>query len=303
MIASAPTRTRRWIVRKVRRLVGTDHVVHLLDRQADLIARTITDGPRPRPSSEAEGRDVSLSGSEVLTELNGDPVIFPADLLPYILHTKVSPPDADVLQFLFETPHYWWIRQRLHPGANVLDIGANIGLFSIMMARQIKYGVTGWVQAFEPSPRSRGDLQRMLASNHIDHVAVYPYAVSDRCGKATFLDVTTEDVTRESSHLDAVGPADGTGSLPHNAVEVETIDVDTFCDRIRFNPQLIKIDVEGAEFLVLEGARRCILTHKPFLVIEIHPDARGDFDHQRLRRYLDQYDYRYHHQGKVYYCE
>ena len=91
--------------------------------------------------------------------------------------------------------------------------------------------------------------------------------------------------------------------MPHDAVEVETIDVDTFCEYAQFNPQMIKVDVEGAEFLVLEGARRCIATNKPFLVIEIHPDDNGDFDHDRLRRFLDEYGYRYHHQGKVYYCE
>ena len=48
-------------------------------------------------------------GSEVMTEVNGDPVIFPEDLLPFINHTTVSPPGPQVPLFLFETPHYSWI--------------------------------------------------------------------------------------------------------------------------------------------------------------------------------------------------
>jgi FkbM family methyltransferase len=231
--------------------------------------------------------------------VNGDPVIFPRDLLPFIDHTTVSGADAEVPLFLFETPHYAWIRSRLYQGGSVLDVGSNIGLFAIMMARQIKYGVTGWVHAFEPSPQSRSDLSRMLATNHITNVNVRGEAVSDRSGKAVFLDVQTDNVTRESSHLAEIAPC----ALPQNRVEVDTIDLDTFTERYNIYPQLIKIDVEGAEFLVLEGARSCIERHKPLLVIEIHPNEAGIFDHERLCRYLDQYHYRYHHQGKIYYCE
>ncbi len=283
-------RAKRWLVRNVRRLVGTEQILQSLNQE-----RVLTSRQRLAPAAPAD--------SQVLTEVNGDPVIFPKDLLPFIEHTLVSPPNAELRQFLVETPHYYWIRQRLHVGATVLDVGSNIGLFAIMMARQIQYGVTGWVYAFEPSPIVRRDLQRMLACNGIENVAVFGQAVSDRCGEAVFLDVRTENVTRESSHLAEVGAEDGNSAFPEDRVAVETIDLDTFIDRYSLCPQLFKIDVEGAEFLVLEGARKSIAKHKPLLVIEIHPDKTGVFDHARLRRFLDEYEYRYHHQGKIYYCE
>ena len=55
-----------------------------------------------------------------------------------------------------------------------------------MMARQIKYGVTGWVHAFEPSPRSRLDMTRMLECNHITNVAVHAEAVAAAMARLSF---------------------------------------------------------------------------------------------------------------------
>ena len=306
---SAQMRTKRWIVRNVRRLVGTEQILQTLHHQPNLFSHRLEEvasvDARSRPDSMSQGPSshVPQDDLEVRAEVNGEPVLFPKDLLPYVNHTDVSLPGAEVPLFLFETPHYWWIHQRLHVGAVVLDVGANIGLFAIMMARKIRYGRTGWVHAFEPSPRSRQDLYRMLATNQITNVSVHPEAVSDRCGKAVFLDVETENVTRESSHLAMVSSENGSSPLPQARVEVDTIDLDTFVKRHNLYPQLIKIDVEGAEFLVLEGAQRTIERHKPMLVIEIHPNGDGVFDHERLRRFLDLYRYRYHDQGKTYYCE
>ena len=143
----------------------------------------------------------------------------------------------------------------------------------------------------------------MLTCNQIPNVTVHAEAVADRCGKATFHDIQTNNVTREASHLSMPGREGFGGSLPQSPVEVDTIDLDTFTEKHSFNPQLIKIDVEGAEFLVLEGARRCIERHRPTLVIEIHPDEHGRFDTERLHAYLEEYGYVYYRKDKTYYCE
>jgi hypothetical protein len=79
--------------------------------------------------------------------------------------------------------------------------------------------------------------------------------------------------------------------------------VDTFVERHTVNPELIKIDVEGAEFLVLEAARRSVERYRPLLGIEIHPDEIGVFDSERLHRFLGQYGYPYRRRDKIYYCE
>jgi FkbM family methyltransferase len=300
---------RRWLIRNVRRLVGNEQIMQTLHRQSELISSRLPGGPTTParttadPITQETASPVAPSDPNVLVHVNGDPLIFPKDLLCYIDHTRVSAPDADVPLFLIETPHYCWIRERLHVGANVLDVGANLGLFSIMMAKQVKYGVTGWVHAFEPSPRSRHDLGRLLACNQVTNVAVWAEAAADRRGKAVFHDLRVDNVNREASHLLGCGNEKFTGSLPKDRIEVDTIDLDSFVEQYSINPQLIKIDVEGAEFLVLEGARRCIEQYRPLLVIEVHPDETGVFDGERLHRFLDQYGYQYRRQDKIYYCE
>ena len=128
-------------------------------------------------------------------------------------------------------------------------------------------------------------------------------AVSDTCGEAVFYDITAGDVRREASHLDTLGRSGFLEELDHQEVRVPTVNLDVYVQRQGLTPRLVKIDVEGAEFLVLEGARRSVAAHRPRLVIEIHPDERGGFDHGKMEAYLKEYSYHYRWQDKTYYCE
>jgi FkbM family methyltransferase len=237
----------------------------------------------------------------VLIDMNGDLIWLPSDLLRFLWHTHLPAEPAFIPHFLAETPHYVWIRDRLRPGDVALDCGANLGLFTTMMAERVTS--IGAVHAFEPSPGARTDLERVLRLNQLTWVIVNPCAVADECGEATFCDVTETDVRREASHLQASDRAVFTASLAHHEVRVPVTTLDHYVAERDIRPRLIKIDVEGAEFEVLEGGRSCIRDCRPLLVIEIHADASGKFDHPRLRRYLDEYDYRYDCQDKTYYCE
>lgn len=233
--------------------------------------------------------------------LNGDPLWLPDDLLKFVTHTNVARP-GEPIQLLAETSHYLWVRDRLRVGDSALDLGANIGLFAAMMARRVKYGQVGWVHALEPSPKVCADLVRVLHANGIDNVCAVPKAVSDRAGWAEFTDIRADNVNREGSHLSAFDAARPSGP-DTDRVRVETVTIDGYLALSGLRPALIKIDVEGAEFLALEGGRKFIADEHPLLVIEIHPDASGVFDHARLRRFLDEYGYTYRHRDKTYYCE
>jgi FkbM family methyltransferase len=236
-----------------------------------------------------------------LIELNGDLLWMPADLLRYLWHTRVKEHPLFLLHFLAETLHYQWIRERLAPGDAALDCGANMGLFSTMMAARVR--PWGSVHAFEPSPGARRDLFRVLKLNQIPGVAVNACALSDACGEATFCDMLAGDVRREASHLNLLDRPNVANRSEHQMVTVPTRTLDAYVAEKQLVPRLVKIDVEGAEFLVLEGARQCVAAHKPMLVIEIHPDEQGFFDHGRLKAYLEQYGYRYEWKEKTYFCD
>jgi FkbM family methyltransferase len=171
-----------------------------------------------------------------------------------------------------------------------------------MMGTRVRYGLVGVVHAFEASPSAFQDLSRVILLNGLANVAIHNVAVANKPGKLAFIDLQTDSVTRESSHLADIGPdtQDAEGR-----VEVEAISLDSFAAQHpgQVRPRLIKIDVEGAEFLVLEGARQLIGETHPYLCIEIHPNAAGVFDHARLRQYLDGFGYKYTHRDKTYYCE
>jgi FkbM family methyltransferase len=312
---------KRWCLRQLRRAVGTQPLLDALARQKKWAESSALDNGQASPLETAaiaemekflghlvdpHGDDQALGfrrdQSPCLIDMNGDLLWIPGDLLQFLWHTRVAGRPAMLPHFLAETPHYLWIREQIRPGDTVLDCGANLGLFSTMMARRV--GPQGRVHAFEPSPGSSRDLARVLVLNGLaQQVVINVAAVSDACGEAVFYDVTVGDVRREASHLDALGRSGLVGGLDHQEVRVPTVTLDDYIQRQDLAPRLVKIDVEGAEFLVLEGARRSVAAHHPLLVIEIHPDERGEFDHGRLEAYLLQYGYRHRWQDKTYYCE
>jgi FkbM family methyltransferase len=252
-------------------------------------------------------RDTGLSDEElgfrrsecpILTQFNGDPFWMYADVLPYLWHVVQLPIQSLTLQIQAETDQYNWVRERLAPGDEVYDVGANVGFFTNMMSRRV--GALGKVRAFEPNPPVFEDLRRIVILNQLTNVDLYPVAVSDSEGGAVFNQILSGDVTREASGL-AVGGHNQT-ILP-SAISVATTTLDLVQAATPTPPSLIKIDVEGAEFHVLRGMRRVLAEHHPKLVIEFHLDSAGCFDHLTMEDFLKTYDYKFRVMGKSYFCE
>lgn len=145
-------------------------------------------------------------------------------------------------------------------GATVLDIGANVGAYTLLFASWV--GARGRVFAFEPATASRTGLLRHLAINGLsDRAIVSAEAVTDVSGEAAFVDAETHGDNRIVSR-----PG------PHTSV-VPSVSIDDFCARARVMPDVIKIDVEGAELAALRGARRTIAARGATLAlfVELHP--------------------------------
>jgi FkbM family methyltransferase len=153
----------------------------------------------------------------------------------------------------------------LRPGSVVLDIGANIGLYSLLGSETIEKA--GKILAFEPEPLTYQALLRNLKLNKSDNVKTFPIALSDHQGRIR-LSVPTE-VRAQYSYGDSylsIDPAKHDD--PAAPIECRRLD-DVLADEGIDHVDLIKIDVEGAEHLCLKGAERLLSgSSKPVILME-----------------------------------
>jgi FkbM family methyltransferase len=146
----------------------------------------------------------------------------------------------------------------LRPGDCVIDIGANVGYFTLVAARLV--GPGGCVHAFEPSPEVLPWLQANADLNPSANIRVHGQAVTDRCGQVRFY-TAAADRTGYSSIRNL-------GCQTASAAMVPAITLDSMLPELP-RVRLVKIDVEGAELLVLRGMRELIRRDRPFLIIEL----------------------------------
>jgi FkbM family methyltransferase len=175
------------------------------------------------------------------------------------------------LQFSHDIPYEphltTLIGETVRAGSVFVDVGANIGFFTVLAARCASPG--GFVLAFEPHPGARAQLQQLVAMNGLDHVVtVAAAALSDRSAPGAPLFTTADSVL---SSLDpALAPLGDTYPLL-TRVEVPVSTLDEWLEAA--GPpwtgrtiDLIKIDVEGVEERVLRGMTRT-LARNPSLVL------------------------------------
>lgn len=154
------------------------------------------------------------------------------------------------------------------PGAVVCDIGAHLGYFSLLMAQRI--GRNGLCLAFEPNQANYARLMQTVAANRLDNLRVVPAAVAAQSGPIRF----AVHANSLMGHLH--DPADN-GAAPGEVLHYDTVSAVSLDDYWSENsfPALtfIKIDVEGAEETVLQGAEGLLRAQRPVLLIEVHHSA------------------------------
>jgi FkbM family methyltransferase len=164
------------------------------------------------------------------------------------------------------------IRSSLKPGAVVIDIGANIGYYTLMSAACV--GARGKVIAFEPSSDNCALLKMSLRKNNFDNVLIHSKAVADKNGLASF------------SMDDSNGTISQNREMAHSVL-VATVALDTYLqDEPRID--LIKIDIEGAEGLALNGMKRILRQHRPIILTEFNPNALRKTSDMSPEDFLDQ---------------
>jgi FkbM family methyltransferase len=155
----------------------------------------------------------------------------------------------------WELPNQKRFASRLRPGDVVYDIGAHVGLYTLLSSGIV--GPTGHVYAFEPFPRNAEYLRNHIKLNRFTNCTVIEGAVSGRVGSLHF----------DPTDLNAAGHLSESGAL-----EVETTSIDDFCSSAR-PPNAIKINAEGAEMDVLTGGRHTIAKHLPLIFLSTHSES------------------------------
>jgi FkbM family methyltransferase len=157
-----------------------------------------------------------------------------------------------------------FLEANVKPGGVVLDLGANVGFFSLVCAALV--GSQGRVVAYEPFPGNAAALRRNVALNRLTTVEVVQAAIAREAGTAIF----------------SVGLSDQDGSLLKRAgagnISVATVGIDDEMRRLGLQPTLIKIDIEGAEVDAIGGMTETLETARPVVVCEMHQTVH-DPDH------------------------
>lgn len=145
----------------------------------------------------------------------------------------------------------------LEPGMTAVDVGANVGFFSVLMSRAV--GNAGKVLAFEPLPHALERLLENLRINDVTNVTVTEQAVSAESGTARF-----HPGPREHTSISSMLPVSGGGP----PIEVSCTTLDASLANVDV-VDVMKIDVEGAEAMVIEGAAQ-VLSRVRYIVAEIN---------------------------------
>ena len=141
----------------------------------------------------------------------------------------------------------------IKPGKVVFDIGAHAGYYTLLSS--VIVGAEGKVLAFEPNPCNYRNLVNNVKINRLGNVEMLETAVSDENGHSFF----------ES------GSGTGTGRLTsEGCIKVRTVRLDDLVVERNIRPDFMKIDTEGAEMLVLRGARQVLIESRPTLFLSTH---------------------------------
>lgn len=186
---------------------------------------------------------------------------------PFWLPATSSALNRDILlRGAYEPEAIALFRSLLKPGMTVYDVGANIGYYTVLAAEAV--GPTGQVFALEPDPRNVEIINRNLRARRLHNVVVAEVAVSDHDGELNLhfsksnpsvnsLSRANTDATEATESYSQVVPGTALDSLlaRHGGIE----------------PDILKIDVQGAELLAFRGAKRLLAAPGLRILLEFWP--------------------------------
>jgi FkbM family methyltransferase len=153
------------------------------------------------------------------------------------------------------------IRCHVKPGMRAIDIGAHLGYHALLLKKQV--GAQGEVICFEPLSDNRSRLQRNLQLNgYGDSVRIEPMAVADRVALRV---LHLGETSSQASLSNMEGPG---------GIVVPVCALDAYCELLGW-PEIhfIKLDIEGAESLAIQGMTQVIARYHPMFLIKAHGEV------------------------------
>ncbi len=159
-------------------------------------------------------------------------------------------------------PELLYLEKVLSSGKVFVDAGANYGIFTLLASKVV--GPTGRVISFEPSVRAFPVLQHNIALNGFKNIIALPIALTEESGKQLLY------------HDLAIG-CDTLGRYPPSQIGAEEVVTEPLDDVLRRasidHVDVIKMDVQGAEELVLRGAGNTLSSAHPVIIFEVWPEG------------------------------
>lgn len=178
-----------------------------------------------------------------------------------------------ILYRTYEEENLDIVNTNLNLDKDVIDIGANVGLFSVYFAKKISSGRR--VLAIEPTPNALFLLDKNLQKNNVSNsVIVYKGVASNTVGIHKLKVITgKEEYSTLGNNINQTHVHD---HLPEE-ISVPGNTIDNLVDEYRLIPGFIKIDTEGAEYLVLQGSEITLRNYHPVILAEVMDDYLVNF--------------------------
>lgn len=183
------------------------------------------------------------------------------------------------------------VRNNIKKDEIVVDLGAHIGYYTLMMAKLV--GQNGKVFAFEPEPRNLELLHKNIEVNSYKNIEVIPKAVSDIDGVCTLF------VGQESFGANKIFKPKKTDTQKFDEIKTKTIRLDDYFKEIGFLKKIsfIKMDIEGSEVRALQGMKNILeLNENLKIFTEINRDALEDnnSNFKNMLELLNEYDFKFY---------
>jgi FkbM family methyltransferase len=181
----------------------------------------------------------------------------------------------------YEPDFFNALRKQIQRGDTCVDVGGHLGYYSFIMARLV--GPQGRVITFEPVAENLAGLREGIEVNKFANIRVVDTALGERPGVLKL-------IRSEAETFSATPSARGYAvEGAHKEVEVKVDTLDSFLARENLSPDVIKIDVEGAELDVLRGATETLRKMRPKVLVEVH--GWGDPMSEKVKELLANADY------------